>query len=125
MIFPNPDQTLLPGMFVRAQLDEGEDDNAILVPQLAVSRASDNRATVFVVGADNKAAQVIVLADTAYGDQWIVTQGLKAGDRVIVSGLQQVRAGTSVRIDADSARSGAPVTVAASAAAVSTTIAKQ
>src|SRR5258708_13894620 len=63
MIFPNPDHTLLPGMFVRAALDEGEDDNAILVPQLAVSRASDNRATVFVVGADNKAAQVIVLAD--------------------------------------------------------------
>lgn len=107
MIFPNPNQELLPGMFVRAQLNEGEDDNTVLVPQLAVSRASDGKATVYVVDAANNAKQVIVQANTAYGDQWVVTQGLKAGDRVIVSGLQKVHAGAPVKIVADSASTGA------------------
>jgi membrane fusion protein (multidrug efflux system) len=115
MIFPNPNQELLPGMFVRAQLNEGEDNNAILVPQLAVSRASDGKATVYVVDAANNAKQVIVQANTAYGDQWIVTQGLKAGDRVIVSGLQKVHAGASVKIAADSASAGASAVPAVAA----------
>ncbi|AOJ84503.1 hemolysin D [Burkholderia savannae] len=101
MIFPNPDHALLPGMFVRARLDEGTDDHALLVPQLAVTRRSDGGATVFVVDEKGNAKQAAVKADTAYGDQWIVTQGLKAGDRVIVSGLQQVRSGTPVRIAGD------------------------
>uniref|UniRef100_UPI002ABD1964 efflux RND transporter periplasmic adaptor subunit n=1 Tax=Burkholderia sp. BCC1977 TaxID=2817440 RepID=UPI002ABD1964 len=97
VIFPNPNGELLPGMFVRAQLDDGEDANALLVPQLAVTRASDGSASVWVADATNHARQVSVQADQAYGDRWIVTRGLNAGDRVIVSGLQQVRAGTAVQ----------------------------
>lgn len=101
IIFPNPDGELLPGMFVRAQLDEGVDANALLVPQLAVTRASDGSASVWVVDATGHAKQVAVHADTAYGDQWIVSSGLKAGDRVIVDGLQKVQAGTAVHVAAD------------------------
>ncbi|MFT4067719.1 efflux RND transporter periplasmic adaptor subunit [Paraburkholderia sp.] len=101
MIFPNPDGELLPGMFVRAQLDEGEDAGALLVPQLAVTRASDGSATVWVVDATDHAKQVVVRADNAYRDSWIVTSGLKAGDRVIVSGLQKVQAGVAVHVVAN------------------------
>lgn len=100
MIFPNPEGELLPGMFVRAQLDEGESASALLVPQLAVTRASDGGASVWVVDASGHAKQVAVRADSAYGDQWIVTSGLKAGDRVIVSGLQKVQAGVAVHVAA-------------------------
>ncbi|VVU48959.1 RND family efflux transporter MFP subunit [Burkholderia anthina] len=101
IIFPNPDGELLPGMFVRAQLDEGVDANALLVPQLAVTRASDGTASVWVVDATGHAKQITVRADNAYRDQWIVSSGLKAGDRVIVDGLQKVQAGTAVRVAAD------------------------
>ncbi|MBY4870671.1 efflux RND transporter periplasmic adaptor subunit [Burkholderia sp. Bp9017] len=101
IIVPNPDGELLPGMFVRAQLDEGVDANALLVPQLAVTRASDGTASVWVVDATGHAKQVAVHADTAYRDQWIVSSGLKAGDRVIVDGLQKVQAGTAVHVAAD------------------------
>ncbi|EEE00081.1 hemolysin D [Burkholderia multivorans] len=101
IVFPNPDGELLPGMFVRAQLDEGVDANALLVPQLAVTRASDGSASVWVVDATGHAKQVAVRADTAYHDQWIVSSGLKAGDRVIVDGLQKVQAGTAVHVAAD------------------------
>ncbi|PFH20686.1 efflux RND transporter periplasmic adaptor subunit [Burkholderia sp. JKS000303] len=100
IIFPNPDGELLPGMFVRAQLDEGVDANALLVPQLAVTRASDGSASVWVVDATGHAKQVAVRADNAYRDQWIVSSGLKAGDRVIVDGLQKVQAGTAVHVAA-------------------------
>jgi membrane fusion protein, multidrug efflux system len=118
MIFPNPDGELLPGMFVRAQLDEGENVDALLVPQLAVTRASDGSASVWVVDAAGHAKQIAVRADNAYRDQWIVTSGLKSGDRVIVSGLQRVQAGVAVRIAADSASlSAASGAVASSAAA--------
>jgi len=101
IIFPNPDGELLPGMFVRAQLDEGVDANALLVPQLAVTRASDGTASVWVVDATAHAKQVAVHADTAYRDQWIVSSGLKAGDRVIVDGLQKVQAGMAVHVATD------------------------
>ncbi|WP_338423893.1 HlyD family secretion protein, partial [Burkholderia multivorans] len=72
-----------------------------LVPQLAVTRASDGSASVWVVDATGHAKQVAVRADTAYHDQWIVSSGLKAGDRVIVDGLQKVQAGTAVHVAAD------------------------
>jgi membrane fusion protein (multidrug efflux system) len=119
MIFRNPEGELLPGMFVRAQLDEGESANALLVPQLAVTRASDGGASVWVVDETGHAKQAAVHADTAYGDQWIVTSGLKAGDRVIVSGLQKVQAGVAVRVAADSAVPAAESAAAASSAAAS------
>ncbi|MDN7500864.1 efflux RND transporter periplasmic adaptor subunit [Burkholderia gladioli] len=96
--FPNPERELLPGMFVRARLQEGENDNEILVPQMAVTRASDGKASVYVVDAAGKAQQVQVVADNAFHDQWIVTSGLHTGDRVIVSGLQSVKAGAPVNV---------------------------
>lgn len=116
-IFPNPEGELLPGMFVRAQLDEGESTDALLVPQLAVTRASDGSANVWIVDASGHAKQVAVRADNAYGDRWIVTSGLKTGDRVIVSGLQKVQAGVAVHVAADTAASAAPAS-ASSASSV-------
>nr|WP_321819703.1 MULTISPECIES: efflux RND transporter periplasmic adaptor subunit [unclassified Burkholderia] len=110
IVFPNPEGELLPGMFVRAQLDEGVDTNALLVPQLAVTRASDGSASVWIVDATGHAKQVVVHADNAYRDRWVVSSGLKAGDRVIVDGLQKVQAGVAVRVvtDGAAATSAAP-----------------
>lgn len=104
-IFPNPDHTLLPGMFVRARLQEGTKPTALLVPQQGVTRTPRGDATVLVVGADNKvetrqivASQAIGNTSQAIGNKWLVTDGLKAGDRVVVSGLQKVRPGAQVKV---------------------------
>ncbi|EMQ1605971.1 multidrug efflux RND transporter periplasmic adaptor subunit AcrA [Salmonella enterica] len=97
-IFPNPDHTLLPGMFVRARLQEGTKPTALLVPQQGVTRTPRGDATVLVVGADNKVETRQIVANQAIGDKWLVTDGLKAGDRVVVSGLQKVRPGTQVKV---------------------------
>ncbi|EDT6886724.1 multidrug efflux RND transporter periplasmic adaptor subunit AcrA [Salmonella enterica subsp. enterica] len=97
-IFPNPDHTLLPGMFVRARLQEGTKPTALLVPQQGVTRTPRGDATVLVVGADNKVEIRQIVASQAIGDKWLVTDGLKAGDRVIVSGLQKVRPGAQVKV---------------------------
>jgi membrane fusion protein (multidrug efflux system) len=96
-VFPNPDGVLLPGMFVRARLEEGVNQQAITVPQLAVSRASDGSASVLTVDAANKVEQRHVTADAANGADWIVTRGLKTGDRVIVAGSQKARTGALVK----------------------------
>ncbi len=96
-IFPNPDHMLLPGLYVREKLEEGMNENAILVPQQAVSRNTHGDATVLLVGPDNKAALRVVQATRAIGANWLVTSGLAAGDRVIVDGLQQLRPGTEVQ----------------------------
>ncbi|ELX2476812.1 multidrug efflux RND transporter periplasmic adaptor subunit AcrA [Salmonella enterica] len=97
-IFPNPDHTLLPGMFVRARLQEGTKPAALLVPQQGVTRTPRGDATVLVVGADNKVEIRQIVASQAIGDKWLVTDGLKAGDRVVVSGLQKVRPGAQVKV---------------------------
>ncbi|EBI5272383.1 multidrug efflux RND transporter periplasmic adaptor subunit AcrA [Salmonella enterica] len=97
-IFPNPDHTLLPGMFVRARLQEGIKPTALLVPQQGVTRTPRGDATVLVVGADNKVETRQIVASQAIGDKWLVTDGLKAGDRVVVSGLQKVRPGAQVKV---------------------------
>ncbi|EMB3198773.1 multidrug efflux RND transporter periplasmic adaptor subunit AcrA [Salmonella enterica] len=97
-IFPNPDHTLLPGMFVRARLREGTKPTALLVPQQGVTRTPRGDATVLVVGADNKVETRQIVANQAIGDKWLVTDGLKAGDRVVVSGLQKVRPGAQVKV---------------------------
>ncbi|EAA3795979.1 multidrug efflux RND transporter periplasmic adaptor subunit AcrA [Salmonella enterica] len=97
-IFPNPDHTLLPGMFVRARLQEGTKPTALLVPQQGVTRTPRGDATVLVVGADNKVETRQIVARQAIGDKWLVTDGLKAGDRVVVSGLQKVRPGAQVKV---------------------------
>lgn len=96
-IFPNPKQTLLPGMFVRAILEEGISEKAILVPQRGVSRNPKGEATVIVVGADEKVEPRVIKADRTVGENWLVSEGLKAGDRVIVEGLQKARPGTVVK----------------------------
>lgn len=101
-IFPNPDKKLLPGMFVRAQLEEGSRPDAVLVPQIAVRRDAQGKASVLVVGEDNEVAVRPVVAPRAVGDKWLVTEGLSAGDRVIVEGLQKVRPGAVVNVVASS-----------------------
>ncbi|PXV73610.1 efflux RND transporter periplasmic adaptor subunit [Pantoea sp. PNA 03-3] len=95
-IFPNPDKALLPGMFVRARLDEGTNPNALLVPQQAVTRTPTGDASVMVVGADNKVEARKIKAAQAIGDKWLVTEGLKAGERVIFTGLQRAKPGAQV-----------------------------
>ncbi|MDZ7279194.1 efflux RND transporter periplasmic adaptor subunit [Pantoea eucrina] len=95
-IFPNPDHRLLPGMFVRARLDEGTNPNALLVPQQGVTRTPTGQATVMVVGADNKVEVRNITANQAFGDKWLVTQGLKEGDRVITVGIQRAKPGAQV-----------------------------
>lgn len=94
--FPNPDRLLMPGMFVRARLEQAVSENAITVPQQAVIRNADG-ASVLLVGADNKVAVQPVKADASQGNSWIVTQGLKAGDRLIVEGFQKAKPGASVK----------------------------
>lgn len=95
-LFPNPDKKLLPGMFVRAQLEEGTRPESLLVPQVAVRRDAQGRATVWVVGADEKVEVRPVRAPRSIGDKWLITEGLAPGDRVIVEGLQKVRPGSEV-----------------------------
>lgn len=102
-IFPNPQHMLLPGMFVRARIDEGIQPNAILVPQQGVTRTPRGDATVLVVNDKNQVETRAVVAPQAIGDRWLVTEGLKNGDRVIVSGLQKVHPGVSVVATPDTA----------------------
>jgi len=96
-IFPNPKQTLLPGMFVRAILEEGVSERAILVPQRGVSRNPDGSAMVMVVGSEDKVEPKIIKVVRTVGDNWLVSEGLKPGDRVILEGLQKARPGTPVK----------------------------
>jgi membrane fusion protein, multidrug efflux system len=111
-VFPNPESALLPGMFVRARLDEGVNQQAITVPQPEVSRASDGSASVLTVGADSKVVQTPVTANTANGADWVITSGLKAGDRVIVSGSQKARTGALVKAVESPSPSDTPATAA-------------
>jgi membrane fusion protein (multidrug efflux system) len=94
--FPNPQRTLLPGMYVRVRLEQGVRGGTITVPQQAVIRTADG-ALVMTVGADNKVAPRPVKTDGAYGTNWIISEGLKKGDLVIVEGLQKVKPGATVK----------------------------
>lgn len=96
--FPNPKGELLPGMYVRAVLEEGVNDQALLAPQPSVSRDATGKPVAFVVGADNKLEQRALTTERAVGDQWLVTAGLKAGDRLVVNGAQKARAGQAVQV---------------------------
>ncbi|HBG05482.1 MAG: efflux transporter periplasmic adaptor subunit [Geobacteraceae bacterium GWC2_58_44] len=96
-VFPNPNQVLLPGMYVRAVLEEGIVNNGILVPQQGVSRNPAGDATALVVGAEEKVEPRILKVSRALGDKWLVEEGLKPGDRVIVEGVQKARPGTQVK----------------------------
>ncbi len=96
VIVPNPHQLLLPGMFMRATLQEGERAEGLLVPQTAVTRTPKGGATVMVVTADNKVELREVQLGRIVGSDWVVESGLKAGERVIVAGLQKVKPGVVV-----------------------------
>ena len=96
-LFPNPKQMLLPGMFVRALLVEGINENAILVPQRGVTRNPKGDAMVMTVGAEDKVEPRPIKVVRTVGDSWLVSDGLKAGDRVILEGLQKARPGTVVK----------------------------
>jgi membrane fusion protein (multidrug efflux system) len=95
--FPNPDRILLPGMFVQVHLQQGVDENALLIPQRAVTRDQRGEPTALFVGVDNKVELRTLKADRAINDDWLITDGAKAGDRVIVEGLQKVRPGMQVK----------------------------
>jgi len=114
--FPNPNRTLLPGMYVRARLEQGVNEAAITVPQQAVVRGTDG-ATVLLVGADNKVAAQPVKADAAQNGSWVVSSGLKGGERVIVEGFQKAKPGATVTPEAWKGGVGAAAAPAAPAPA--------
>ncbi|AHG21467.1 multidrug transporter [Chania multitudinisentens RB-25] len=115
-IFPNPNDALLPGMFVRARLDEGVRNDALLVPQQGVTRNPRGEATALVVGADDKVELRMLTAAQAIGDKWLITDGLKSGDRVIISGLQKIGPGMQVKAqEANSQEPAQPQTPSESA----------
>ncbi len=95
-IFPNPRGELLPGMFVRARIEEGTNPRAILLVQKAVSRDQSGRPTALVVGKDRKVELRQLDTDRAIGDAWLITSGVEVGEQVIVDGLQRVRPGAEV-----------------------------
>jgi membrane fusion protein (multidrug efflux system) len=96
-VFPNPQHILLPGMFVRGQLSQGIQTRGILVPQRAVSRDERGRPTVIVVGKNNMAELRVIQADRTVGTSWLVTGGLKPGDKVIVDAGPLLRPGVPVK----------------------------
>jgi membrane fusion protein (multidrug efflux system) len=97
LVFPNPRQILLPGMFVRAVVEDGVSERALLVPQQGVTRDTKGAPIAWVVNKEEKVEQRSLELDRAIGDKWLVTKGLDDGDRVIVEGLQRVRPGDRVR----------------------------
>lgn len=108
-VFPNPDEELLPGMYVRARLSEGVRENAILAPQQGVTRNAQGQPTALVVNDDGKVAPRQLQVGAAIGSFWLVEDGLAAGDRLIVSGLQKAQPGTTVRaVPADIPNKPAP-----------------
>ncbi|HJV00914.1 MAG TPA: efflux RND transporter periplasmic adaptor subunit [Burkholderiaceae bacterium] len=115
-LFPNPKHDLLPGMFVRAVLENGVDEQAIAVPQQGVSRNPKGEATALVLNKDGKVEQRIIATGGTLGDKWLVTAGLSAGDRVIVEGVQKVKPGAPATVAATPAASPAPAAVAAGGA---------
>lgn len=115
-VFPNPKGELLPGMYVRARLSQGVNSDAILVPHAALSRDPRGNATVMVVNGESKVESRIITAAQSQGDAWVVTQGLAAGERVIVEGLQKVRPGAAVQAQ-EAGAAGSPETASAAAPA--------
>jgi membrane fusion protein, multidrug efflux system len=98
MVFPNKNNTLLPGMYVRAIVQEGEVDRGILIPQQGVSRDPKGNPFALIVDGSGKVQQRMITVDRAIGDKWLVSEGLNPGDRLIVEGTQKVRPGASVKV---------------------------
>jgi membrane fusion protein (multidrug efflux system) len=111
-VFPNPKHDLLPGMFVRALLEEGINEQGMLVPQQGVTHDNRGRATALVVEKDGKVALRVLELGEAQGDKWVVRKGLNPGDQLIVEGLQKVRPG----VDATATPWSAASAVAAASA---------
>lgn len=97
IVVPNPEQLLLPGMFVRAVVQEGVVRNAILIPQQGVSRTPKGEPVAMIVDENDTVQQRMLTLDRAIGDQWLVTSGLSAGDRLVVEGMLKVRPGAAVQ----------------------------
>ena len=97
-LYPNPDGLLLPGMFVRETLTEGVRQNAILVPQRGITHDERGDPTAMVIDQNGKVAPRTLTATQAIGTNWLVEAGLAAGDRVVVSGLQQIHPGDTPNI---------------------------
>ncbi|NLH83256.1 MAG: efflux RND transporter periplasmic adaptor subunit [Phyllobacteriaceae bacterium] len=95
--FPNPDRVLLPGMYVRATVEEGVAENSWLVPQRAVTRNTKGQPIAYFVSADDKIEERVLEIATEIGNNWLITKGLSDGDRVVVEGLQNARAGREVQ----------------------------
>ena len=124
--FPNPDKLLLPGMFVRASVSQGVRQGVMRVPATAVTRTPQGTATVMVVGQDNKVALRTVRTGALVDGFWLVDDGLKAGERVIVSGVQKLRPGTVVKVAAaPAAAAAAPTAAPAATAPAAATAARQ
>jgi len=116
-VFPNPKQLLMPGMYVRAQLATGRNEQAILVPQQAVSRDAAGKPSVQVIGAGDKVEKRPIEVGQAVGNRWLVTQGLRAGERVMVDGFQKARPGQAVKPVESRSRGKESVAAAAAPAA--------
>ena len=112
VLVPNPENRLRPGMYVKAVLAQAEASEAVLAPQQAITRDPKGGATALVVGADGKVEQRVVAVSRTIGDRWLVEEGLEAGDRVIVEGLQKVQPGMAV----NAVESGSQPAAAAAAA---------
>ncbi|MEG2961525.1 MAG: efflux RND transporter periplasmic adaptor subunit, partial [Janthinobacterium sp.] len=116
-LFPNPKGELLPGMYVRAQLETGVDEKAITVPQVGVTRNQKGQATALILNKENKVEQRVLTTSGTVGTNWLVTSGLAAGDRVIVEGLQKVKPGApAVAVPAKAEAAPAPAAAASAAA---------
>ncbi|MCQ8896458.1 efflux RND transporter periplasmic adaptor subunit [Limnobacter humi] len=97
-VFPNPNKQLLPGMYVRAVLQEGVRQNAILVPQKGIARDNTGAAVAYVLGEGNVVEKRKVVTERAIGDKWLVADGLKDGDRLVVEGIQKIKPGQPAEI---------------------------
>jgi len=113
---PNPDNILMPGLYVRAIIGSGMRDHAILVPQQGIARDPKGNTSAMIVGKDGKVEARPVKVSRTIGDQWLVEDGLAAGDRVIVAGLQKIRPGAPVKA-VEAADQAAPAQTPASGAA--------
>jgi len=98
IVFPNPKGILLPGMYARAIIEEGINEQAILVPQQGVNRDPKGNPFALIADAEDKVQQRMLTIDRTLGDKWLVSSGIAAGDRVIVEGIQKVKPGASVKV---------------------------
>ncbi len=98
IVFPNPKDILMPGMFVRALVQEGIHKNAILVPQETISRDPKGNPLALIVNAEGKVQSRQLIIDRAIGNKWLVSSGLQAGDRLIIEGIQKVKPGIPVKV---------------------------